>query len=104
LIANSADRATAETDGGSRAHERGKDDRAVRDGVEEQIEMIVRKRFASHGRDLREPPAIGEKHQKRRRLRNPRHVGNERSNRVLPGFVSHHHDVGLLEVALRGCR
>ena len=104
LVAHGADRATPQTHCLGRAQEGGEHDRAVRDRIEEEIEVIVRKRFASHRRYLRQPPSIGEKHQKSRRLRDPGHVRNERCDRALPGPVAHHQDIGLLQVALGGSR
>src|SRR6266849_4805031 len=54
-IADGADRTTAEPDRRGGTHERGQNDRAVDDGVEEQVEMIVGERLVAQSRDRWEP-------------------------------------------------
>jgi hypothetical protein len=73
MIADDADRATAETHRFRSPQERRQHQRGIDAGVEEQIEMIVRKRLAAFLRDERQPSRIAEKHQKHRRLHRPRH-------------------------------
>ena len=56
---------------------------AVRDRIEEQIEVIVREPLASQLGDARQPAAVGEKHQVHRRMRDPRHVRDQRGDGAL---------------------
>jgi hypothetical protein len=66
--------------------------------------MIVGERLVAQPRNRRQPARVGEEHQKYRSIRDPRHVGDQRGDRALLGLVAHHHDIGLLQIALRGRR
>ena len=69
-------------------------------GVEELVEMVVRKWLAAKLGDALEPPAIGEKDQKDRSGRHPGHVGDQVADRAAAGRVGDDEDVALLQVAL----
>ena len=61
---------------------------AVHGRIEEQIEVIVRERLASQLGDARQPAAVGEKHQEHRRIRDPRHVRDQRGDGALLVLVA----------------
>ena len=63
--------------------------------------MIVRKRLVAPLRKLRKPAAVGEKHQKHRRIRDPRHIRDQRRDGALLGLVADDQNIGLLQIAFR---
>ncbi len=63
------------------AQERRQHDAGIDRGVEELIEMIVRKRLAAHLGDFRQPPAVRQEHQERRRGADERLVRDEIGDR-----------------------
>ena len=67
--------------------------------------MIVRERLAAQFGDCRQPPPVGEEDQEGRRLADPRHVRDQaRRFRARDFGVLDHHDIALLQIALRGRR
>ena len=83
MIADHADRAGAEPHRVGGADEARQHDAGIDRGVEELIEMIVGERLAAHFRDFRQPPAVRQEHQERRRGADERLVGDEIGDRRL---------------------
>jgi hypothetical protein len=101
MIADHADRAAAEPDGFGRDREGRKRQRGIDRRVEEQVEMIVRKRLAALLGDVGQAPAVGQEDQEYRRLAYPRHVGDEIRDRAPFGRLANDQDIALLQIALR---
>ncbi len=100
VIADGADRAAAEPGGLGGADEGRQHDRRIGHRVEKQIEVIVREWLVAHLGDRRHAGAVGDEHQERRRVRDPRHVGDGGRDRALHGLVVDDDDVALLQIAL----
>ena len=100
MVADDADWTAAEPDRFGRTDEGCEHDAGIDGGVEELVEMVVRKRFFAELGNALEPPAIGEKDQKHRRGRHPGHVRDQVADGAAAGRVGDDEDVALLQVAL----
>src|SRR6185312_17560323 len=101
MIADNADRATAESSRLGRADKLREHNSRIQSRIEEQIEMIVGKRRATHGRDLRQPAAVGEEDQEHGSIGEPRHFRNERADGTPLRLVANNENIALLLIAFR---
>src|SRR6516162_5940284 len=99
MIADGADRTAAEPDCLRGADKRRERDCRIDDGIEEQIEVIVRERFATQLGNRRQAPAVRGEHEEYRRIIDPRHLPDKRHNGLSYRGVADDDDIALLEIA-----
>ena len=99
MIADGANRAAAEPDCLRSADKRRERDCRIDDRIEEQIEVIVRERFATELGNRRQTPAVRSEHEEYRRIIDPRHLRDKRYNGLSYRGVADDDDIALLEIA-----
>src|SRR5262249_50002353 len=100
IIADGADWTAAEPDclrGADKCRER---DCRINDRIEEQIEVVVRERFATELGNRGQTLAVRSKYEEYWRIIDPRHLGDERHNGLSYRGVADDDDIALLEIAL----
>src|ERR1700730_6636083 len=99
MIADGADRPAAEPACLRGADKRRERDCRIDDRIEEQIEVIVRERFATELGNRRQTPAVRGEHEEHRRIIDPRHLRDKRHNGLSYPGVADDDDIALLEIA-----